>query len=312
MDAGRHAWRTGCRCSTCTGWCSACSGHCGSGSRLVHTGRPTPQALRRGRRRRCTSVCRRCGRGSAPSRDGGRAARRPPGRVGQRPASRRRVRADAGVDRSGAGRAVRDDRDADHGLDASRRRASPGLGRAADHRRREPAGRRRRHADDATTARRSANCRSAARRCSTATSTAPTPPRSRSTATGSAPATRPSIDDGGFHRIVGRQSIDIIKTGGFKVGAGEVEAALLTHPGCRRVRGGRRQPTPTSVSGSSPTWSATASTAAALIDHVAALLSVAQAPARGPHRRRAAAQRDGQGPEDTAHLSRADGSDRGG
>jgi fatty acid CoA ligase FadD36 len=39
------------------------------------------------------------------------------------------------------------------------------------------------------------------------------------------------IDEGGFHRIVGRQSIDIIKTGGFKVGAGEVEAALLTHPG---------------------------------------------------------------------------------
>jgi fatty acid CoA ligase FadD36 len=39
------------------------------------------------------------------------------------------------------------------------------------------------------------------------------------------------IDAGGFHRIVGRQSIDIIKTGGFKVGAGEVEAALLTHPG---------------------------------------------------------------------------------
>ncbi|HEY0521325.1 MAG TPA: acyl-CoA synthetase [Ilumatobacteraceae bacterium] len=38
------------------------------------------------------------------------------------------------------------------------------------------------------------------------------------------------IDEGGFHRIVGRQSIDIIKTGGFKVGAGEVEAALLTHP----------------------------------------------------------------------------------
>jgi len=38
------------------------------------------------------------------------------------------------------------------------------------------------------------------------------------------------IDSGGFHQIVGRQSIDIIKTGGFKVGAGEVEAALLTHP----------------------------------------------------------------------------------
>ncbi len=38
-----------------------------------------------------------------------------------------------------------------------------------------------------------------------------------------------TIDEGGFHRIVGRASIDIIKTGGFKVGAGEVEAALLTH-----------------------------------------------------------------------------------
>ena len=34
----------------------------------------------------------------------------------------------------------------------------------------------------------------------------------------------------GFHRIVGRASIDIIKSGGFKVGAGEVESALLSHP----------------------------------------------------------------------------------
>ena len=38
------------------------------------------------------------------------------------------------------------------------------------------------------------------------------------------------IDAGGFHRIVGRLSMDIIKTGGFKVGAGEVETALLGHP----------------------------------------------------------------------------------
>ena len=43
------------------------------------------------------------------------------------------------------------------------------------------------------------------------------------------------IDDAGFHRIVGRQSTDIIKTGGFKVGAGEVEAALLAHPGVREA-----------------------------------------------------------------------------
>jgi fatty acid CoA ligase FadD36 len=39
-----------------------------------------------------------------------------------------------------------------------------------------------------------------------------------------------TIDPGGFHRIVGRTSIDIIKWGGLKVGAGEVESALLTHP----------------------------------------------------------------------------------
>lgn len=39
-----------------------------------------------------------------------------------------------------------------------------------------------------------------------------------------------TIGPDGFHRIVGRASIDIIKSGGYKVGAGEVEAALLTHP----------------------------------------------------------------------------------
>ncbi len=35
----------------------------------------------------------------------------------------------------------------------------------------------------------------------------------------------------GYVRIVGRKATDLIKTGGFKVGAGEVEAALLEHPG---------------------------------------------------------------------------------
>ncbi len=43
------------------------------------------------------------------------------------------------------------------------------------------------------------------------------------------------IDADGFHRIVGRQSMDIIKTGGFKVGAGEVEAALAAHPSVHEV-----------------------------------------------------------------------------
>jgi fatty acid CoA ligase FadD36 len=39
------------------------------------------------------------------------------------------------------------------------------------------------------------------------------------------------IDGDGMHRIVGRESVDLIKTGGFRVGAGEIETVLLAHPG---------------------------------------------------------------------------------
>lgn len=39
------------------------------------------------------------------------------------------------------------------------------------------------------------------------------------------------IDGGGMHRIVGRESVDLIKTGGYRVGAGEIETALLGHSG---------------------------------------------------------------------------------
>jgi malonyl-CoA/methylmalonyl-CoA synthetase len=39
----------------------------------------------------------------------------------------------------------------------------------------------------------------------------------------------------GYVRIVGRRATDLIKTGGFKVGAGEVEAALLEHPSVREA-----------------------------------------------------------------------------
>jgi malonyl-CoA/methylmalonyl-CoA synthetase len=35
----------------------------------------------------------------------------------------------------------------------------------------------------------------------------------------------------GFIRIVGRRATDLIKSGGFKIGAGEIEGALLEHPG---------------------------------------------------------------------------------
>jgi len=39
------------------------------------------------------------------------------------------------------------------------------------------------------------------------------------------------IDGGGMHRIVGRESVDLIKSGGYRVGAGEIETSLLGHPG---------------------------------------------------------------------------------
>lgn len=43
------------------------------------------------------------------------------------------------------------------------------------------------------------------------------------------------VDRDGFHRIVGRESVDMIKSGGYRIGAGEVEHALLAHPGVREA-----------------------------------------------------------------------------
>ena len=62
-------------------------------------------------------------------------------------------------------------------------------------------------------------------------------------------ATRAAMDEAGFFytgdiasftqegelRIVGRRATDLIKTAGYKVGAGEVEAALLEHPAVREA-----------------------------------------------------------------------------
>ena len=42
-------------------------------------------------------------------------------------------------------------------------------------------------------------------------------------------------DPDGYWRIVGRRATDLIKTGGYKVGAGEVEVTLLEHPGVLEV-----------------------------------------------------------------------------
>lgn len=43
------------------------------------------------------------------------------------------------------------------------------------------------------------------------------------------------IGPDGMHRIVGRESVDLIKSGGYRIGAGEIETALLGHPGVVEV-----------------------------------------------------------------------------
>lgn len=40
-----------------------------------------------------------------------------------------------------------------------------------------------------------------------------------------------AVVEGGYHRLLGRRSVDIIKTGGFKVSALEIEEVLREHPG---------------------------------------------------------------------------------
>ena len=132
--------------------------------------------------------------------------------------------------RSADRRALRHDRDADDRLGARRRRTARRLRRAGARRRR--------------------GARRAAR-------TAPIcPPTTRRSATSSCAG--PSLFDGylgrpdataeahrdgwfatgdlgtlapdGYLRLVGRRSTDLIKSGGYRIGAGEIEGALLEHP----------------------------------------------------------------------------------
>jgi malonyl-CoA/methylmalonyl-CoA synthetase len=44
-----------------------------------------------------------------------------------------------------------------------------------------------------------------------------------------------AVEENGIYRILGRSSVDIIKTGGYKVSALEIEAVLLTHPDITEV-----------------------------------------------------------------------------
>ncbi|WUH96394.1 acyl-CoA synthetase [Spirillospora sp. NBC_00431] len=44
-----------------------------------------------------------------------------------------------------------------------------------------------------------------------------------------------TIGPDGWHRVVGRASTDLIKSGGYRIGAGEIENALLAHPDVREA-----------------------------------------------------------------------------
>jgi malonyl-CoA/methylmalonyl-CoA synthetase len=82
----------------------------------------------------------------------------------------------------------------------------------------------------------------------------------------------------GYLRLVGRRSTDLIKSGGYRIGAGEIESALLAHPGVAEaaVLGlpdpdlGERIVAWVVPAGDAPA-------AEALVDHVAAALT--------PHKR---------------------------
>ncbi|MEU0546564.1 acyl-CoA synthetase [Micromonospora sp. NPDC005979] len=86
-----------------------------------------------------------------------------------------------------------------------------------------------------------------------------------------------SVSPDGVHRLVGRRSTDLIKSGGYRIGAGEVEDALLAHPG---VREAAVVGTPNDDLGQEVTAFVVADqvSAAELVDFVARTLSVHKRP----------------------------------
>ena len=167
----------------------------------------------------------------------GRHARAAPDDVGVGGAAGARARAVAGDHRPHAARALRHDRDR-HGAVESARRGAPARHAWAC---RCPAWTCTWWTRTASRCPRAARARS---RCAGPTVfreywQRPDETRRRSATAGSAPATWPWSSTG-YYRLLGRTSVDIIKTGGFKVSALEIEEVLRTHPANRRVRRRRR------------------------------------------------------------------------
>jgi fatty acid CoA ligase FadD36 len=84
----------------------------------------------------------------------------------------------------------------------------------------------------------------------------------------------------GWHRIVGRASTDLIKSGGYRIGAGEVEDALLSHPAVREaaVVGVPHTDLGEAVTAYVVAADGAGVAAGELIDHVAGYLSIHKRP----------------------------------
>ena len=118
----------------------------------------------------------------------------------------------------------------------------------------------------------------------------------------------------GYIRIVGRRATDLIKSGGYKIGAGEIEGALMEHPGVRGGRGDRRagrRPRRAHRGVGRPRRRRAARGEGAR-GPCRPAPHAAQAAARRALPRRAAPQRDGEGrQEGTSRMSSARGASRG-
>ena len=219
---------TACPCTTSTASCSGCSAPSTSAPRCT-----TPAAPRRGLRRRPGHpLLRRAHRVVAHRRRSASAAAlsgAPAARVRQRGPPGPRVRRDDRARRAGADRAVRHDGDPDHPQRPGRRGARPRERRAT------PAGIEARIVDDDGAKVPVGAMGGAAGARRHASSPATTDPGGSTAGaftpdgwfrTGDVAARRRR---GPWH-IVGRASTDLIKSGGYRIGAGEVEDALLSHP----------------------------------------------------------------------------------